>query len=176
MKIISLLLLLLFFTFTGCRKDQEKLPSNSRVEFYLLKSFARNPGSAAIIEGSSIMSDTALIQYKDILWYNPREYTFKVSAKTAHWLNDQYALTHGKPFALAIDRKIIYTGYFWASFSSSGCDWVVIDPLNISGENELKVRLGYPGILPGMSIPDNRNNTQLLETLSLDGKLKAIIR
>ena len=51
------------------------------------------------------------------------------------------------------------------------CDWVVIDPIMINDKNEMVVRLGYPGPVEGISIPDKRNDPQLLEIFRQDNKL-----
>jgi hypothetical protein len=79
---------------------------------------------------------------------------------------------HGKPFAIAINQKPLYTGYFWAAFSSSICDWVYIDPIMVDGYNFIEVRLGYPWLSPEMQIPDKRNDARLLDVLAADGKLR----
>jgi len=101
-----------------------------------------------------------------------KKYSFKVSDRIAGWLNDfENNLIHGSAFALTIDKEVIYTGYFWASFSSLMCDWIIIDPLNISGKNELTVKLGYPGMVVGDTIPDKRNDKRLLDVLRMDNKL-----
>jgi hypothetical protein len=51
------------------------------------------------------------------------------------------------------------------------CDWLVIDPLDYSGRHELKVKLGYPGLVEGDVIPDKRNDEKLLDVLRMDNKL-----
>lgn len=78
---------------------------------------------------------------------------------------------HGTPFAVTIDKEIIYTGYFWCGYSSSMVDWVTIDPLNYSGKNRLRVSLGYPGLIQGDYIPDDRNDDRILDILRRDSKL-----
>lgn len=166
MRTITLLLLLCFFIPTSCKKETTK--SGKVIEIYLLKSYIRET-NGSISNNSLVLEDSAVVKYEDILWYDSDTHIFKVSSKTANWLNDSQI--HGKAFAIAINKEIIYTGYFWASFSSSFCNWVVIDPLNY-GNNELSVELGYPGLVQGIIIPDNRNDNRLLEILRLDNKLK----
>ena len=167
--ILFICVIVVFVSFS-CEKDNT--PSNADVEFYLLSSFITKDGTCKIIESSVILSDTALIKYDEIISYDKGNYSFKVSDKIADWLNDfEHNRIHTHAFALTIDKEIIYTGYFWAGFSSAGCDWIVIDPLNYSGKNELKVRLGYPGLIEGDTIPDNRNNKRLLEVLRMDNNL-----
>lgn len=168
----GILFICVIVVFVSFSCEKENIPSNAEVEFYLLSSFKTKNGTCKIIDISVIMSDTALIKYDEIISYNKRNYSFKVSDRTADWLNEfEQNRIHTRAFALTIDNEIIYTGYFWAGFSSAMCDWVVIDPLNYSGKNELEVRLGYPGLIEGDIIPDNRNNQRLLDVLRMDGKL-----
>lgn len=173
MKNFVLLLILCCLQLSSCKKENDTEKSDRKIELYLLKSFTKAVNGYAININSVVLNDTALIKYEDIQWYDSVNYTFKISDKPAIWLNDvQYNQTHERAFAITIEKRIIYTGYFWAGFSSAICDWIVIDPLNYSGKNELTVNLGYPGLMPGMNITDNRNDKELLEILRLDKKLK----
>jgi len=104
--------------------------------------------------------------------YNSNTYTFTLTESLAKRLNDfNNNHIHGTPFAVVIDEKIIYTGYFWCGFSSATVDWVTIDPLNYSGKNQFKVSLGYPGLIRGDYIPDNRNDDRIIDLLRRDNKL-----
>ena len=78
---------------------------------------------------------------------------------------------HTRTFALVANQEIIYTGYFWSSFSSAICPWLTIDPLFAEISGELRVELGYPGLMEGMSIPDHRNDERILSILRHDRKL-----
>jgi len=173
MKNFILLLILCCLLLSSCKKENDTEESVRKIELYLLKSFTKDAKGYAININSVVLNDTALIKYEDIQWYDSTKYTFKISYAPAIWLNGfELNKTHGRAFAITIDKRIIYTGYFWAGFSSASCDWIVIDPLNYSGKNELTVNLGYPGLWPDMIIPDNRNDKELLEVLRLDKKLK----
>jgi hypothetical protein len=158
----------------GCKKETSNpAKPGTNVEFYLLKSYTTLKGSAEIIESWVELNDEPIITYDDIEWYNSSTHTFKVTKSIADWLNNfKENPIHGKAFAVALDKKVIYTGYFWAGYSSAGCNWLVIDPLNYSGRNELIVRLGYPGLIQGTSIKDNRNNAELIMTFECDNKLR----
>ncbi len=173
MRLINgVLIICVIAVFVSFSCNKVNTPSNAEVEFYLLSSFKTNNGTCKIIDISVIMSDTALIKYDEIISYDMRNYSFKVSDSIANWLNDfENNQIHTRAFALTIDKEVIYTGYFWAGFSSAMCGWIVIDPLNYSGKNELEVRLGYPGLIEGETIPDNRNNKRLLDVLRMDSKL-----
>lgn len=168
--ILSLLCCLLA---TGCKKNPYVAKSDSEIEIYLLKSYTKVTGTDAISSSSVVLEDSPLISYEDILWYDSIKYTFKITEAPAKWLNDtQTNHSHGKAFAVTIDKKILYTGYFWAGFSSASCNWITIDPLNYSGRNELRVSIGYPGLMTGANIPDHRNDKELLDLLEADKKLK----
>jgi hypothetical protein len=167
--IISLLILLI----AGCEKYQSPRQPGNGLEFYLIKDFQRVGTSAKIINGSVILSDSVIIYYDEIVSYNSDAYTFTLNESSANRLNDfKNNHIHGTPFAVTIDKEIIYTGYFWCGFSSSMVDWVTIDPLNYSGKNQLRVSLGYPGLILGDYIPDDRNDIRILNILRRDSKLK----
>jgi hypothetical protein len=172
MKNLILFLALCFLIPTSCKKKNDLMESGGKIEFYLLKSYTKDPAGYAISNNSIVLSDSALIKYEDIIWYDPNSHTFKFSDRTANLLNDfEHNQILRKPFAVAINKKIIYTGYFWAGFFSSSCDWIVMDVLNYDGKNELSVKIGYPGLMSGMNIPDKRNDKELLEILKSDHKL-----
>jgi len=173
MKTTIFLTLLFCLIVTGCKKNPYTASSDSKIEIYLLKSYSKVAGTDAINANSVVIEDSPLIRYEDILWYDAIKYTFKITEAPAKWLNDtQTNHSHGKAFAVTIGKKILYTGYFWAGFSSASCNWITIDPLNYTGKNELRVSIGYPGLMPGVTIPDNRNDQELLNILKSDKKLK----
>jgi hypothetical protein len=166
--IISLLILLL----AGCEKYLSPRQQGYGLEFYFINDFQKIGTSAKIINSTVHLSDSVIIYYDEILSYNSDTYTFTVTESCANKLNDfKNNHIHGKSFAVTIDKELIYTGYFWCGFSSSMVDWVTIDPLNYSGKNQLPVSLGYPGLIQGDYIPDNRNDYRILDILRRDGKL-----
>ena len=166
--IISLLIVIL----SGCEKYQYVRQQGYGLEFYLIKNFQKVGNTAKIINSTVKLSDTVIIYYDEIKSYNSDTYTFTVTESCADKLNDFVNNhIHGTPFAVTVDREIIYTGYFWCGFSSSSVDWITIDPLNYSGKNQLRVSLGYPGLFQGDYIPDNRNDYRILDLLRVDGKL-----
>ena len=167
-----LILVLIISVFAGCEKYQYLRQPGNGLEFYLIKDFQRVGTSAKIINSTVKLSDSVIIYYDEILSYNSDTYTFTVTESCANKLNDfKNNHIHGKPFAVTVDKELIYTGYFWCGFSSSMVDWVTIDPLNYSGKNQLPVSLGYPGIFQGDYIPDNRNDYRILDILRRDSKL-----
>jgi hypothetical protein len=172
MKKFILISILLSQILLGCKKDHSSPDSNSVIEIYLLKTYSKDGISSKIINESVVLEDQALINDNDIYSYNQTTCTFTISAAKAQWLNDfQTNKTHGKAFAVTVNKNIIYTGYFWAGFSSASVDWIVIDPLNYTGKNTLTVKIGYPGLFPGMNIPDLRNDPRIIEVLRSTNRL-----
>jgi hypothetical protein len=172
MKIIKFYILFFIPLLIACKHD-EQLPSNQKVEFILLDSYETKLGSKAILESSIILNDSSLIEYSDITAYDPETHRFFLTASANQALAKIGSeKLHGKAFALTINREPVYTGYFWAAFSSSICDWVNVDPLSFANTTFFEVKLGYPWYSPEMQIPDNRNDQILLDILQQDGKLK----
>lgn len=151
-------------------EDQE-LPEHS-IDFYAISDYRTQENSMKIIESSVELSDSVIIPYDDILFYRPELHTFFITEQLSDILSDweNHPLAR-KPFAVVAGSKIVYTGYFWYGFMSSSCDWLVIDPIDYSGENKLIIQLGYPGLIVGDQIPDHRNDPWLLEILRRNGKL-----
>ncbi|AXP81613.1 hypothetical protein CJ739_2540 [Mariniflexile rhizosphaerae] len=163
----------LVFFLNSCDKEENFEPSGKSIDFYYITEYQKIDNTSKIIDSTVVISGTKIIDYSDIISYSSKDYTFTVSDSISDRLNDfENHSVHGVPFALTIEEEVIYTGYFWASYSSMGCDWITIDPLDISGDNELTVRLGYPGMIQGDSIPDKRNDSRLIDILKKDKKLK----
>jgi hypothetical protein len=151
--------------------NDDGIPGDS-VDFYALTDYQTQGPSMKIIESSVILSDSLIIPYNEIIYYRSKTHTFFITEHLSDILSDFEEHPLGrKPFALVADGELIYTGYFWYGFMSSGCDWVVIDPIDYSGENKITVRLGYPGLIDGDQIPDKRNDPRLLRILKKDRKL-----
>lgn len=168
LAIISLVLILI----SGCERYISPRVPGKNLEFYLIKDFQTQDASAKIINSTVTLTDSIIIYYDDILSYNPDNYAFRLTEGCAKRLgyNDNYKI-HGMAFAVTVDKKVIYTGYFWCSYSSASVDWVTIDPLFLSINNTMKVSLGYPGLIQGDYIPDNRNDQRIIDLLTRDGKL-----
>ena len=140
------------------------LSAGSKVEFYLIQQQEIDSYQTSINEQAAKIQDSILISYEEIISYNPKTFNFEISPEA------RKRLQYYTPFAVTVDREIIYTGYFWTSLSSRSVDWVVIDLL-FADENKLHVQLGYPGLMDGISIPDKRNDPRILEVLRRDNKL-----
>ena len=78
---------------------------------------------------------------------------------------------NGTPFAVVAKGALIYTAYFWPSYSSLSCQWVVADPFIVAITKSLQIKLGYPGQSEGANIPDHRNDSRITRIFASHGKL-----
>ena len=168
--IIPLLLALLFITTTSC--DKWRGDAEGDVELYLLESYQTEDQSCAILSSPISLHESPLIAYPEFKSYNSEKHIFKISDAAAQAVKDLEHSVTGLAFAVTADGEVVYSGYFWPAYSSASCQWIVIDPLMIFGDNELRVELGYPGLFEGADIVDERNNELILDIFRRDGKLK----
>ena len=152
----------------SCEKTE--VPSGTTLEFYILEDY-QTYDYMKIDENTAVLSDSALIKYDSIVSYNTKTYSFKITDSTINYNSREFSPLLGKAFAVTIDKQVIYTGYFWSGFMSSGCDWIIVDLVQYELKNKLIVRLGYPGLVDGDIIPDKRNDERILELLKKDNKL-----
>ncbi len=165
------ILIILATTAFTCKKDKGLYP-NGKVELYLLESFSTTGNSCQIDESTAVIQKEPFIVYADFLLYDSSGHVFEISAQARETINSiQYPVT-GRAFAVMANDTLVYTGYFWPAYSSASCEWVVIDPLMAGIGNEIPVKLGYPGPLPGQSIPDRRNDERIIRIFEQDKKLK----
>lgn len=161
----------LHFIFIACDKNENTNLKHGNVELYLLDSYQTIGSTYQIDEKTIVSKTTPLVTYPDFLAYDSSTFTFKISDAAIKSIKSLQLSVHGVPFAIKANNVLIYTGYFWPSYSSAGCDWVVIDPLLLGIGNELRVQLGYPGLVQGVVIPDKRNDERILEIFASDNKL-----
>jgi len=154
--------------FNACKKDDE-IKSTGQIELYLLESY--NSNNYQIDESTIKIQIVPLINYSDIISYNSTNYSFKITDNARARIKNLNHSTHGLAFAVLADNKLVYSGYFWPSYSSQSCDWIVIDPIEADMYNEMKVKIGYPGLMQGVTIPDKRNDKQIIDILTRDNKL-----
>ncbi|HET6558398.1 MAG TPA: hypothetical protein VFG54_13855 [Prolixibacteraceae bacterium] len=156
----------------GCKKNEPSVSSNEKIELYLIETYSKIGYSYQIDENSVVTKNTPLIYYSDFLSYDSTEYTFEVSDRALEAIKNLNHSVHGLPFAIMANDTLVYTGYFWPSYSSASCDWVVIDPIMASIGKRIQVRLGYPGLVQGHTIEDKRNDERIIRIFKLDNKLK----
>lgn len=164
---------------SACNKnlsDVEKdaysnLNNGNRLDFYILESFETINESLEIDETTVVISSERVIPYESIKSYNKSNRTFNVTQSVIDNLQQNANKYFRKAFALTIENKIIYTGYFWYGYASSICDRITIDPILLNGKNGLRVNLGYPGDSFTTVSTDNRNDDRIMRILQKDGKL-----
>jgi hypothetical protein len=169
MRCVLLSVIFLACLNSSCEK-KNSFPDGA-LNIYLLSDQDSREALWEIDETKITLEEKPLINYKDIMSYDPGAHVFKITSSARDRIKSLANSLHTCTFAMVADKEIIYTGYFWASFSSAICPWLTIDPIFAQYAGELKVQLGYPGVMEGISIPDRRNDERLLGILRHDGKL-----
>ena len=150
--------------FSSCRKDN--VEAGETVEIYLLKSYRTVTGKCQIDGSASTLQDTALVKNQDILEFFTASTQF---ALTDNALQKIKALADRTPFAVAVDKQVIYFAILKPSYSSSSCSSsITVDYVGTG--NKIKMNLGYAGT--DINIDDQRNNPKLIATLKNQGKLR----
>ncbi|MDD3788029.1 MAG: hypothetical protein PHO94_04970 [Petrimonas sp.] len=163
--IIGILSILTF----GCEKDE--VNSDEKVELFLLDSYSKIENSFQIDETTVKTKASPLISYSDFISYDSVNYEFQISDKAKNAIDEVEHSVFGVAFAVKANGILIYSGYFWPSYSSASCDCIVIDPMMTSVDDKIKVSLGYPGLIQGQVIPDNRNDSRIIMIFEKDNKL-----
>lgn len=151
----------------SCKKDN--INAAETVEIYLLKTYQTVTSKCQIDPSVSILQDTATIKNQDILEYSKTDYQFKltdVAIQKVKTFKDKM------PFAVTVDKQVIYYGFFKPNISSSSCDNSITMDLDWTSANKISLRLGYPGQTQGVPIEDKRNDPKLIATLKKQSKLK----
>ena len=163
--------LLVFVTVTticfSCKNDKTK--AGEDVEFYLLTTYQTVTAKCQIDPSVSILQDTPIIKNYEILAYSKTDYKFKLTEAAIQKVKTFIDTT---PFAVTVDKQVIYYGFFKPSYSSSSCDHSITMDLDWTSGNKFTIKLGYPSALPGVTVDDKRNDPKLIETLKQQGKLK----
>lgn len=163
------ILTLCCFLFVSCEKINSE--TGTGVEIYLLESFETMEQSCGIDPGSVVLADDPLVLYSDIISYHSKDYYFKITEEARAAIDSLELSVAGVPFAITAEGELVYTGYFWPSYSSLSCQWIIIDPVIPTSKNKIWLKLGYPGLIEGSFITDERNNETILTILRRDGKL-----
>jgi hypothetical protein len=162
---LVVLLVCMAFVHAGCSKSSTGV--GTKVEIYLFSTSRNELNKCKVDEANSIVRNEAFLQNDDFLQYDKTNYEFTITSSAAQKVS---TLLDATPFALTVDKQIIFIGFYKPSISSSSCDHSITMDTYL-GINTITFRLGYPGPLPGITINDQRNNALLLETLRAQGKL-----
>jgi len=166
-KYTALILLTAVFLFGSCEKDvRNEKEITGEVCFYLLKSYKTRENSSEIVTSTVRIADNPIIEYKDIISYNTDLNVYTVTRQARDTVISLTSPVSGPPFAVTIDKEIIYTGYFWPVTSPVTCDWTHIDPLFIDFWDGLKVMPAN-----NRDKPNPGNDADLIKILRRDKKL-----
>ena len=164
---LALIILTMAAVCLSCKKDNPG--AGEKVEIYLLKTFQPISGKCQVDPMASVLQDSPTIKNEDILEYSESEYKFKLTISAYQKVR---AFQNGSPFAVTVDQQVIYYGFFILPITSASCDNSITMDLGWNSPNAIFVKLGYPSLLPGASIDDQRNNPKLIAALKKQGKLK----
>jgi hypothetical protein len=164
---------ILVFILSNCSQKEELPAPQGRVELYLLESFETTGDHYFQIDETSVIPETSpFLEFEDLLTYYPNEYSFTISESAKQKIENMEYSVHGQAFGILVNNELIYTGWFWPSYSSFSCDWIVIDPLTLWNDSKLKINLGYASSIPEIEIPDRRNDPRLLSVFRVNRRLK----
>jgi hypothetical protein len=151
----------------SCQKEDTK-PGDA-VEIYLLKSYRIVSGKCQIDASTAVLHDAAIIKNEELLEYSQTNYEFTLTGAAIQRVK---TFPDSFPFAVTVDKQVIYYGFFKPSYSSSSCDNSITMDVDRATGTKISLKLGYPGPLPGTGIDDRRNDPILIATLKNQGKLK----
>ena len=160
-----LFILVIVAVFSACKKSTVQGDS---VEIYLLKKFQPVPGKCQVDAATAVLQDSAIVLDSDIITYSKSDYRFTLKFAAMQKIE---ALSDGTPFAVTVDKQVIYYGIFKPNFSSSFCDQSITMAVDWLAGNSIVLSLSYPGPSSVTTINDRRNNPKLIAMLQHQGKL-----
>ena len=166
MRTFLLISILVAISF-GCNRDNAS--AGEPVEIYLLKDFQLIANKCQVDPSASSVQFIPTVANNDILEYSSNDYQFNLTASALERIK---ALKDRTPFAVTVNKEVVYYGFFKPGFSSSSCDHSITMDVVWGQPGRIFMRLGYPGMLPGVTIDDQRNNPRLLSALHKQRKLR----
>jgi hypothetical protein len=163
----TLLLTIITLLIFSCKK--ENAAPGKTVEIYLLKSFQLVNGQCRINQSTAILQDTVTIGNNDIQRYSISDHTFTLNFLTMQRVKAFRDIT---PFAVTVDKQVVYYGIFKSMYSSASCDNSITMNDIFSADNKIVMQLGYPGVVQYTTVEDQRNNPKLIATLRSQGKIE----
>ena len=162
LRFISILIVSIIFL--SCKKD--KAGTQKKIEFILLKSYQFLPGKCQVDASTVIHEDTPLVSNDEIITYSDKEHSYNLDATAIQKIN---TLPGRTPFALTIDKEIVFLAVYMPLIMSSTCDQSITMYANVS-QNKIFMNLGYP--FASSTINDERNKPVLVATLQAQGKFR----
>lgn len=175
MKRILPVVLMVFISFAlSCSKDNGtgsgQASKNGQVTIHMLSKTVFATGICQVDESASEVDHAPIVRNEDILGYSESEHKFFLTSTSFKKIENY---TGNTGFVVAVNSKAVYYGVLKHMTSSSSCDHsITMSPLKANNDNILYINLGYPGSLPGSSITDSRNKSELIEALRAQGKLR----
>ncbi len=166
MRLISCYIISIIFI-VSCNKGNTD--AGQAVEISLFQTFHTVPGKCRVDSSKSVLQQNALIKNQDIVSYSHLSHQFTLTSFGMEKIN---ALTDFTAFAVTVDKEVMYYGILKQFTSSSSCEHSIIMTVDVTANNKISMDLGYPGMLQGVPIDDQRNHAKLLATLASQGKLK----
>lgn len=163
MRLTCLLVAAALFCLSCKREDA----GGEAVELYLLKNSPTVPGKCQVDASLAQLEDNPAVSNEDIMAYAMSTHTFQLSDAAFRRVK---AFSDRTAFAVTVDRRVIYYGFFKPSISSSSCGESIT--MDVLPDKNVVLRLGYPGVMTGVTIDDQRNNASLLATLNKQNKLR----
>lgn len=166
-------MLKIFFILTAtmfcfsCKKDNNQ--EGKTVEIFLLKTFKTIAGKCQVDPSASSLQNEPAISNDDIVAYYKNDFQFELSGTAFNRVKDFNDFT---PFAVTVDKQVVYYGILKKSISSASCDHSITMNTDFLSGNKIAMILGYPGPIEGVTIDDQRNNPKLVTTLQAQGKLR----
>ena len=116
-----------------------------------------------------VKNNGLIIADNDITSYTWSSHILRLTEDSAKRIRELSVPVSGEPFALKVNGKEMYSGYFWTSISSVSCNGVVIDVLKIQ-DNCVRIEKGYPSesFFTG---EDPRNRKEIFEYFQSTGRL-----
>jgi hypothetical protein len=118
------------------------------------------------------LEDQPVMSSDDIVSYTKATHEIELTASGYERIHSLSIPTTGIAFVVCVKGEPIYSGAFWAGYSSQSFDGVVIDPILATKEHPvIQIQLGYPG--PDFFHGDDpRSDPRILQALEQAGKLK----
>jgi hypothetical protein len=152
--------------FFSCKKNAV----DGAVELYLLQYSTMVPGKCQTDSATAILAGKPVVYNYDIKEYKQATFMFTLTDSAFQKIKTLAVRT---PFAITVNKQVIYYGIYSPPVYSSTCDHSIGINTGTAAERKIQMVLGYPGIVSGtIAIDDRRNNAVLLNALRSQGKLR----
>ena len=138
---ITIFLFVICLCLLSCKKDDGT--AGNKVELYLLESYETVAGKCEINASRSVLQSTAIVKNDDVIAYSRTNYQFKLSSAAIQKIK---AFNDRTPFAVSVDKQVIYFGILKPFTSSSSCDNSITMDIDVMTNDKISLRLGYPGL------------------------------